>query len=73
MKVKQGKSMAKPRPPKPPPPKPARVRGPITNRRKGNRAITPAKGAQFLERKPPKLRRVAVDDPGPEDLTEFDT
>ena len=49
---------------------PARAPGPVTNRSKANKPVKPAAGPKFVERA--RLRRVPVDDPGPEDVSAFD-
>lgn len=53
--------------------KPAKPRGrgpgPVTNRRKQNEPLAPARGDKFRQR---DQGRFAVDDPGPEDVTHFD-
>jgi len=58
------KRKAKPAPKKSTPK--GRGKPPVTNRRKRNETITPARDRHFLERTP-------VDDPGPEDVTGFDS
>lgn len=49
---------------KPRNPKPVRAPGPMTNKRVANKPFKPARG-RFVE-------RLAVDDPGPEDVAAFD-
>lgn len=47
-------------------PGPVLTQGPATNRRKGNRQVSPAKGGRRF------VQRSAVNDPGPEDVSGFD-
>jgi len=55
----------------PPPKKPETGRGPARNRRKANKPVPPSDKPKFIERGP--LRRVPVEDPGPEDVSAFDS
>jgi hypothetical protein len=63
------------KPKKPPRQKPQRTPGPVTNRRKANKPLQPARGRNFLQRVPvavvPILPRDEFDDPGPQDVSAF--